>query len=298
MIIMHLKGGMGNQMFQYAFGRATALRLETELKLDTSFLLSDVKRPGQTLRKFDLDLFNLVPAIASVPEINRLTVFVDESRLGPKRYFQKAMQRASLIFNKKHKIEARPEFDNSVVASIGKDCYLDGYWQSEKYFEPITDIIRQEFTFKTALSELSLSLSKEIVAVNAVAVFIRRTDYVANPAHIMLDDAQIQKGLDYLKARVDEPHIFVFSDEIDWCKKNLHFDLPTFFVTEEYKGARFADHFRLMSMCKHFIIPISSFAWWAAWLCENPGKIVLHAQNPNGLDWSANGWLEINDSLH
>lgn len=297
MIVVKLKGGMGNQMFQYACGRAQAERYQTELKLDLSFLLSRIQRPELTLRNYELDLYNITASIANPTDIRNLTVFVDESCLGLKRKVQKLVQQFYILFGSKHVLEKGSKFDISLIQKMKKNCYLDGYWQSEKYFENIEPIIRQEFTFNTPLPEPAISLATQIEKVEAVAIFVRRTDFLGKSVHIMLDENQILKGVDYIKKHIKSPCLYIFSDEIEWCQKNLHFDLPTFFVTEEYKGARFTDHFRLMSLCKYFIIPISSFAWWAAWLCTYSDKIILHAQNPLYPDWAAKGWLEINDNL-
>ncbi|MEM7514287.1 MAG: alpha-1,2-fucosyltransferase, partial [Bacteroidota bacterium] len=83
------------------------------------------------------------------------------------------------------------------------------------------------------------------------------------------------KAIAYFQEEVDNPEIFVFSDDIEWCKENLQYKLPLTFVGHEYKGKRFGKYLYLMSLCKHFIIPNSTFGWWAAWLSRNEQKKVV-----------------------
>lgn len=153
--------------------------------------------------------------------------------------------------------------------------YLEGYWASEKYFAPIKDVIKQEFTVREPLAVKATDLLAEITERKSVCVNIRRGDFVANPTHNVC-------GLDYYTAaeklileKEDNLHFYVFSDDVEWCQENLRFSMPATFVTYDYKGNKFQDYFRLMSACQHFIIPNSSFAWWATYLNKSDSKVVI-----------------------
>ncbi len=273
MIIVQLLGGMGNQMFQYAAGRRLAIKNNDELKLDTSILLD--WKPGRHLvnRGFDLDIFNIQPAIAGKKEIADYNTQL-MSKPG-KVYFH---LKRKLGIEKAYK-EKNFSFDRKVLTLTG-DQYLAGLWQSYKYFEDIEGIIREDFKLKVPISKNSEDLLEQIRQSNAVCINIRRTDYVSVK---QTADVMGFIGIDYYKdaihvltAKTENASIFVFSDDIEWCKTHLTFDsLPVTFVDHSHAGHKFSDYFHLMQACKHFIIPNSTFGWWAAWLCMSTDKIVI-----------------------
>ena len=172
-------------------------------------------------------------------------------------------------------------FDPSAIV-MKKNCYASGYWQSEKYFQEIEAIIRQEFTFKTALNEFESELNSEIRNTNSVCINFRRTDFVhvknSADTHGATELSYYENAIQLITSKVENVHFYIFSDDIEWCKLNVKTNFPTTFVGHEYKGEKFSSYFQLMINCKHFIIPNSTCAWWAAWLSANEKKIIIAPQ--------------------
>jgi len=266
MIVVKLQGGLGNQMFQYAFAKNLAMQNKTTLNFDLSFLLDKSPRENFVFRDFDLDIFNL-------------NVFAEEIK--KQSVFKKIKSRLtnSKVFNLKEK---HFYFEESNFLK-GKNSYIDGYWQSEKYFKEIEYQLRKDFSFKHLLTTREELMNEKIKSTNSVCVNFRRTDFVdlKNSA-----ETHGAVGLDYyyeairvIETKISNPVFYVFSDDIDWCEKNFKIDHPTIFVSHKYKGPKFSSYLNLMSNCKHFIIPNSTFAWWGAWLSVFEEKIVIAPTN-------------------
>ncbi|MEK7564205.1 MAG: alpha-1,2-fucosyltransferase [Patescibacteria group bacterium] len=261
MIIVRLKGGLGNQMFQYALGRVLSLRHNTALGLDTSFYKLDLIPK----RRYDLDLFNITGKVLSKNNIPFLYRISQKFRLVDKFIPNKGKEK---FFH----------FDPNIF-SLGSSLYLDGYWQSPKYFEGFEDAIREEFTFKNPLPLKINNLATDIENINSLCIHVRRGDYVGNANHDVFSMEYYKKGVDYINQQTKIDKIFVFSDDIEWCKNNLIFEMPVFFVGNEYAGLKDEGHMYLMSRCKNFIIANSSFSWWAAWLSVSKNKTVVCPKN-------------------
>lgn len=268
MIISRLNGGMGNQMFQYALGRALAIKNTTTLGLDLEYLLDRTPRKGFTFRNYDLDLFSVQAEIVQQANIPF-----------PYRSFGSG-KIASALNKLRDKLLPAPgkekgfSFDESVSALSG-EAYLYGYWQSYKYFESIAEIIKKDFTPRLSLPENVQELKKEIGSRNSVCIHVRRGDYVGNSVHEVVGKVYYDQALEVLQEKATVEHLYVFSDDIAWCREALPFSYPTTYVGEEFAGERAIGHFALMQACTHFIIPNSSFSWWAAWLSEGPEKVVI-----------------------
>lgn len=263
MIIVRLKGGMGNQMFQYALGRALSIKNNTELLLDTSFY----KNPGFPVRTYDLGVFNIAAQFATPKDI-------------PFLYRTMGGRWAKLVTALYTKILPTPgverffHFDPSKLM-LGPNAYLDGYWQSPRYFAQYEDVIRRDFTLKLPPSGEVAKLQEEISGVHAVCIHIRRTDYVTNSLHNVVGTEYYTEGIARIAEKTQIDAIYVFSDDIQWCKEHLSFAYKTVFVGDVYAGTKGEWHMMLMSSAKYFVIPNSSFSWWAAWLATYPEKIVI-----------------------
>lgn len=292
MIIVKLMGGLGNQMFQYAFGKYLSEKHSTDLKLDTSFLLDrNVKIKNHVYRNYDLDIFKLKAEFASQQEIKSVANHFNNVYLN-------AITRKLIGKKKAHVIETDMSFMNTAFNS-SDNVYLEGYWQSEKYFKQIAATIKSEFTLKGTIPEKVEELAQEILQSNSVCINIRRGDFLVSSTHGVCSPGYYYKAeKDILKSNPDA-FFYVFSDDIEWCIQNLKFSAPTYFVKHEYAGNKFEWYLYLMMQCKHFIIANSSFAWWAAYLAKNtdkiviaPSKWVMDASLYNG-DIYPNGWLKI-----
>jgi len=273
MIVVRLKGGLGNQMFQYAFGTYLATKYNTKLKLDLSFLLDRTPRDDAVFRNYELDIFDLKGV--NFAKENDLAKFgLSDSRLLNSINYR--------IFNcsKRYSIirEAHFSFHESEL-SFPKNIYLDGYWQSEKYFIDIENIIRCDFKFKNKLFAECANLAERIESTQSLCVNVRRADFLHLESSAktlgFIGQDYFYRAVDLLSEIIHDFEIFVFSDDMDWCVKNLEFRSKTTFVTHDYKGEKFGDYLQLMTKCKHFVIPNSSFGWWAAWLNRNSDKIVI-----------------------
>ncbi len=265
MIITRLYGGMGNQMFQYAIARAIAIRNNDSVGLDLKDLLDRTPRKGFTYRGYDLDLFNIKADILSQKQIPFWFRFYGQGRLA----WYLNMLRKKLFFTKGNE-KKDFVFDQNILSL--KNVYLSGYWQNPKYFQDIKHILKEDFSLKNPLPKNIESLRQEILNKESLCIHVRRGDYVGNKAHDILPSDYYQKSLEKFK-NIKIDHIYIFSDDIDWCRENMSFGIDTTFVGDEYSGERAIGHFELMRSCKHFIIPNSTFSWWAAYLSDRSGIV-------------------------
>ncbi len=164
----------------------------------------------------------------------------------------------------------------------------DGWWQSEAYFADVAKEIRQEFTFRNKIEGPTLSLLTKIQNCNSVCLNIRRTDFLNNPTLNTTSLAYFERAAQYMIGALDTPSFFVFSDDIEWCLENIKLAAPTTFVTHDHKGHKFGNYLQMMAACHHFIIPNSSFAWWAVWLNDAPNKVVVAPQKWLNGDFNTN----------
>ena len=267
MIIVKLIGGLGNQLFQYACGRYLAHLHKTELYLDLSFL----EKPSDgsyTQRKYELAPYHLNIAFANAEMIQKFN---------PGNRLTRTLQRKlPILFDHLYVSESGSAYHKEFM-SYPADTYLDGFWQSELYFKPIENLLRNELTLNTELNKENQFWLNKINSCESIALHVRRGDYVqnklANAFHGICSPEYYHAAISWMDKEVKASEVFVFSDDIDWCKaefkeKNFHF--------VDVNSAEQA-HFDLMLMqhCKHAIIANSSFSWWAAWLNSNPDKKIV-----------------------
>jgi hypothetical protein len=262
MIIVNLTGGLGNQLFQYAFGKYLAVENNCELKLDVS------SYENYEWHDYSLSPFKINEIFASPEECQS---FKGTGLNFFQKIYRKLLRLNYLVaedtfqFNPNYKLKKAP-------------IYLDGYWQSENYFKEIETIIRKEFIVKKAPSYKNQTLIEKIQHENAVSLHIRRGNYV-NVSHV--NETHGTSSLEYYKSAVDiisskeaSPIFYIFSDDISWAKNNLNLDFETVFVDINDAKSDYED-LRLMFTCKHNIIANSTFSWWGAWLNTNSKKIVI-----------------------
>lgn len=290
MVLVKLMGGLGNQLFQYACGRRLAHVRSTSLKLD----VSDLGTPSG--RVYALRPLNISAEIASDAEIWR---FKTPSLI------KGALKRAGIVrvAHREHNVvrERHFHFDEKIL-SLPDDIYLEGYWQSERYFKDVESLIRQEFSPRRDLASENVSLAAMISARNAVSVHLRRGDYVSsaktNAVHGVCSLDYYRHAAQLIARLVGDPSFFVFSDDPEWAMGNLHLGYEVEYVTNNLGKSDF-DDFRLMTLCKHHIIANSSFSWWGAWLCRNADKRViapakwLSAKEHNTKDIVPASWIRL-----
>lgn len=275
MVIVQINGGLGNQMFQYATGRSLAKRKATVLKLDLSIFET------YRLHQYALHSFHIWEHIATEDEIARIK---GTPYRGRERFVIRLGNRlgfSHLLLNRlsagRVLRESSPAFNPEVLGENG-NLYLEGYWQSENYFLDIREILLQEFTVKYPQDEKNRKIMERIRNTDAISLHVRRGDYVLDPKtynkHGVCTPDYYERCVQYMVNKVKHPHFFIFSDEPDWVKANLHLDHPTTYIDHNGASRNYED-LRLMSQCSHHIIANSSFSWWGAWLCTGAQKIVL-----------------------
>ena len=272
MIAVRLKGGMGNQMFQYAFGLAMAARLGTDLWLDCGVLLDRARGKDFVYRDFDLDIFQAEANFLVRPERLRF-LYKLKSATWSRQVKQYALKGLP--------VEKEPHFhvDENLLAQPKDEVAYDGWWQSQRYFEEVETDVRKAFTFKAPILAESAELLSRIQGANSVCLNVRRTDFLTTPTLNSTNLDYFMRGVEQMAELVDSPHFFIFSDDIAWCREHLKLPHPTEVVGHEHKGFKFGNYLQLMKACKNFIIPNSSFAWWAVWLNENEDKKVIAPAN-------------------
>lgn len=289
MIAVKLMGGLGNQMFQYATARRLALHLNTDLILNTSFL--DSRQPGCTVRKYELNHLSIDTNTVSTQEIAfeqfRSSSAIDRWVAQIKCWF--GMPQAPPHLASESTFAFNPE-----ILSIDDNCYLDGYWQSEKYFLDIRGQLLQEFEPRTPLDGKNRLVAEQIIETEAVSVHVRRGDYIFDSktadfhGHCSLD--YYRRAFFTMKENVVNPHYYFFSDDIDWVKEHLKPGGRSTYIDHNIDCGY--EDLRLMSMCNHHVIANSSFSWWGAWLGRNSNKIVIAPDR-----WFQNDDLDTRDLL-
>lgn len=266
MIIVELAGGLGNQMFQYAAGLRLAKHHRVPLKLDLTFLLDRTPREGHTFRDFDLNLFPVNEVVATDSELQR----VNRGSTVLRRFIKRLMRKDILSV---HESSIRSPH---ALLQLGDTVHLRGYWQNELFFRDIASHIRSIYATGSLITEEARHLADEIRSCNSICVNVRRGDFVANSFHGVCDLEYFQRAVQKIRETTVDPRFYLFSDDILWCDENMRPILPEItLVTHAYAGERFGSYLGLMSLCKHFVIPNSTFAWWAAWLSEHNDKVVI-----------------------
>jgi Glycosyl transferase family 11 len=270
MIIAKLIGGLGNQMFQYAFGYRLAQLSGTELKLDIASF-QRYKLHKVAIHHLNVNYENLV-----IPrnKVNRLT----------NEYGLRFLLKKVRLVSPKVTIvgESTPGFTKELIRKYDGDVYLDGFWQSEKYFKGSENEIRNHLMVITEPSAANQQMLYAIKNSDAVSVHIRRADYVTNAHtlsyHGICSMQYYQQAAELIKSKVSNPVFFVFSDDIAWAKENINFNTQQFFADMNNADTNYED-LRLMYSCRHHIVANSSFSWWGAWLNPIREKIVIAPRN-------------------
>lgn len=290
MIISRLIGGLGNQMFQYAAAKQLAVINGIELKLDISFLQK--KTDEYTQRHFELGNFKGNFLIASQKEVDAYMKHIDN------RFFRVAHRMLPNLFKHTYIAESGHQFHPEFL-KYPDNTYLNGFWQSELYFKNIEQQIRADFTFNDKVIGLSSNWRDKISNVNSVSLHVRRGDYVslssANVFHGVCSIEYYKQAVQKIISTVGDVELFIFSDDLEWCRQNLMFNMPTHFVNT---NDMFQDLY-LMTQCKHNIIANSSFSWWGAWLNCNNNKVVITpdpwfaVKSINTKDIIPENWIKI-----
>lgn len=255
LVIVKLQAGLGNQMFQYAFGLAFAKSKNATLLFDKSFYASKFDR------QFQLDNFNISSKCFSLSFYKGIG-------------WGKVLQLLKLPF-KFFKIREN-DIEQDVFQLDKKILYFDGYWQNYEFIDYISDDLKREFSFKNTLNLQSQELLEKIKNRETVAIHIRLGDYIKEPSKSIFhvcNFSYYKKAIEYCNKHLQNPVFIIFSENYDIVKKELQ-------ISGEHFFADFAENdpindLQFMSLCKHNIISNSTYSWWAAYLNNNPDKIII-----------------------
>ena len=271
-------------MFQYAMARRIALDNADVLKFDLSWFGTHNKK--EIPRELGIDKFNISIVRATEQEIlpllhGKITIFWEK-------------------FRGKFYLSYHHRFHKNILKSKGSR-YLEGYFQSYKYFDSIRDVLFEDFRLKDGFSKVGGEIRSLIESSGvSVGIHVRRGDFagVNEEYNGLYGIDYYQKALGLIAAKSKDLKLFIFSDDIEWAKNNLKFNFPMEFVSRP--AISDAEELILMSICEHQIIVNSTFSWWSAWLNQNPNKIVivpakwLKKQNINTEDLLPPEWVKIN----
>lgn len=277
MIISHLMGGLGNQMFEYAAALSLAIRRNTILKLDTSFF----HEGNVDGRNYALECFNVTAQFATADEIWKLNGKLGRKQALARKVFLALGQGrlADLLgVNGQAHYQKQwafyPEFHE-----LPDNTWLHGNYQSEKFFSPVADILRHQFTFRYPQNSAVEVITAQIKSGPSVAVHIRRGDYANNKEFSrgigVLPKDYYDNAIDIMQSKIgNKATFYLFSDDDEsgdgvWSSAERSVWVKCCSTANAY------DAMRLMSLCDHNIIANSTFSWWGAWLNANTGKTVI-----------------------
>ncbi len=287
MKIVRFLGGLGNQMFQYAFYKA--------LKQQFKQVKADIHEFDKYTLHNGFELEEIFPVQLKYASLLEISLLDHRNRAWKYRKLRK------LLFMKGEYYEEWPFF--SYKASLFSDhapkLYW-GYWQHHRYVDRVADQLRKEFVFPCLRPSKNLDLLKALEREgNSVAIHVRRGDYLKD-AYLggLVNLAYFEHGISYMKERLGHPRFYIFSDDMAWCKENLPLGKDATFV-DWNKGVESYRDMQLISQCKHAIISNSSFSWWGAWLNQHPDKIIIvpkiwmrSADIPNTAQMHPENWIK------
>jgi len=295
LVTVKILGGLGNQLFEYAFGRAHSLRKNTDLCLDYYYQTMRTDFDGVNLTRIT-DIFDL-PVKLYVGKKRRKVV--KQYGLNYFDYLFFAVYKRTRCF-----ITEDNYADSLEKIVKSKNIYVDGYWQSEQYFANINDIVRDDLRFKIEKDVSSLEVYKKITQSNSIGIHIRGKDYINHPWYEALAIKYYIDGINFISKTNPDFKVFIFTDDIEHVCKNLK-ELLSYSEIVKVNSNFNSDavDLLLMSKCRHNIICNSSFSWWGAWLNNNSNKIVVapsrwfKRQSPvDGSKIIPNSWHKIANS--
>jgi hypothetical protein len=294
MKIVKFKGGLGNQLFQYALLRNLQIVHSCKnVKADFSYF--DLLTKDE-IRKPRILFLNILAEKATKSDIKKTLLF---KRIGnPLSIIYKSILYAEKKLNKKYYFEESRKHTN--LDFIINYSYFDGYWQSWKYVEQIEETLRKEITPNIKHSANTIKIINKISSENSIFIGIRRGDYLASRKSInhygSFELDYFKKAIKFVQQKVKDPVFYIFSNDIEWVKRNLNLGINIVYRENEKQTSDFEELF-IMGACKHAIIVNSTFYWWGAWLISNKSKIVIAPKNwfadKSPIDIVPNSWIKI-----
>lgn len=270
MKIIKYKGGLGNQLFQYAFTRSLQENyMEKDIFADFTLYQNYSKK---TKYIPDILQFDINVKIAS-QKILKNHLFFERVSKYPKKQ-QKILAGIENILNRKYYLEYTRAWRDP--GTLLKYTYYNGYWQSWKYLIGIEKKLKEELGLKNKIGKKSSNAIKEYSNMNSVMVGIRRGDYLQESKHYgIFNQDYYNFCMDFISNRINNPVFVIFSNDIEWVKKHIDFGQHSIIYREKEMQDSDAEELMVMATCKHFIIVNSTYQWWGAWLSQNSDKLVI-----------------------
>jgi len=263
-IIVQLYGGLGNQLFQYAFARGVSAKLQCHYRLDNGAF-------GRyyMLDKYALQHFNLEEKLARTGDFCGFVWLRNHNTLFTLLYERLRLKK---IMNPWYYKQKYFPFDPAVFTR--DHTYFAGFWQTEKYFKHIAPEIRRELTLKKPLGPKAAEIAEQMEKTEAVSIHVRRYAADAGPMFGYCRQEYYDAAMDHISKRIPNARFFLFSDDYDWVRRNFKTGNHKVTIVDNGLERHFED-LALMAKCRHQIIANSTFSWWGAWLNPNPNKIVI-----------------------
>lgn len=285
--VVRLMGGLGNQMFQYAFGSKISKVTGRTVKFDSRHLSS-----FRTKRTLGLPSFKIKYEEATDEDLKRLGAGPGGLDSGSAVRF--ARRALPFLFNSFSEKNATAY--SHAAMSRTRPAYFVGYWQSYRYFSDLKPDLLEQFVPDAPLTKNSRTLLSDISGGKSVCVNVRRGDFASDPEtkirHGLMTKAYYLDALSRLRQEANFDDVFVFSDDPEWCLENFRGERSMRVVGHEHAGQDFVHYLHLMRHCAGFVIPNSTFGWWAAWLSDCPeSNIVAPAK------WFASSNQQLRDLI-
>ena len=263
-VYVRLLGGLGNQLFQYAMGRALADARQVELVLDPRFILRKGCISGLAIDEFAIRARYLTDTEAA--------------------YFKEPIWKLSRALRRQinpwlgYYHETVHSFDAAALAQ-SLEVMLSGFWQSERYFSNYGHQLRTDLVLKSQMPSAAVKLAKQMASGPSVAMHVRRGDYLTDPKalvkHGVTSAHYYQTALQLMIEKLGDVDLYVFSDDPDWVRTNIQH--PKIIFVSDF-GFSAEQDLWLISACQHQIIANSSFSWWGAYLNDYASKVIVAPQ--------------------
>lgn len=285
MIIVRVFGGLGNQIFQYAFYKCLECNND-DVYLDISDYNIHHHHNG-----FELDkVFKIKFNKATNKEIKKIS-------FDKKSFLYRLIRKIFKIeLVKTSEYTEMKDICDVKIGNIEQEVYFNGFWQDIKYVEFIENELRKELIFNEKLSGKNKDVIDKFIGRETVSIHIRRGDYLNNKSlGGICNNEYYLNAIEYINKVIDRPVFFIFSDDIEWVKNNFKLKSECIYVDWNKEEESYKD-MQLMSMCKHNIIANSTFSWWGAWLNMNRNKIVICPKkwfNNKNSNLQVNDWISF-----
>ena len=269
MRIVKVKGGLGNQLFQYTFARLLEQLTGDKVKLDMQAYKSLLHDP---IRRPRLLKFNIALLTADEDEIADKCLLKHSDKVFSYKYkFQIATE---ALFNHKYFFEKNRDYIKP--ASVLNYDYYDGYWQSWRYVDAVWEIVKKDLVPNYDIDITTKKMIEHVKGENSVFLGVRKGDYSSSVSHYgTFGNKYYQKAMNYVCEKIRNPVFYVFSNDIPWVKANINFSGRNVIYREPEGIVDDFEDLLIMAACKHSIIINSTYHWWGARLYDSPNKIVV-----------------------